>query len=70
MLCTCPDKSTFRARMTALTCTEKSGEAWSLLSGGGGAALEAQPRWGHAAAMGTPGLAWFWNPLWDTIAVL
>lgn len=56
--------------MTALTCTEKSGEARSLLSGGGGAALEAQPRWGHAAAMGTPGLAWFWNPLWDTIAVL
>lgn len=43
MFCTCPDKSTFRAHMAALTCTEKSEEAQSLLSGGDGAALEAEP---------------------------
>lgn len=42
--------------MTALTCTEKKGEMWSLLSGGDGAALVGRARWGNAVALGTPHL--------------
>lgn len=61
MFLSCPDKSTFWMSLTGLTCIEKEGEKWSLLSGGGGTALVGRAKEGDVVTLGTPQLisGWF-----------